>query len=637
MRACSRHYGSPSEIARFFATFGIFSKHRHRAAATIRAACPKLKRAGAFDLLIGLNCLGVNPNYRVRFDLSMMKEIDRLLLPGSAPLVNSFLLFVFVVVAVAVHPAIAFAGPAGDDASVIASEKEVSTAPIIVDGRTLFRVRGVSALPAQERAAAIANRIRALAADETIPPSTIHLDQGEHSTNIVTDSGVIIGVFDADAAAEAPGLSRQALAKIYLTKISSAVVQYREERRPAHLAYSALLLGFWTMVLALALLATMLIVRFATVQIERRYRQAFEQMETRTFRLISAESIWLVVRFVARLVGLIAALAIFYAYLHIVLDFFPWTRGLLVGLRALTVAPFLLLISEILATIPSLLIIFAIVVAARYVIRLARLFFSAIENGTIKVGAFDREWSNPTYNIVRLLIIAFAGMIAYPYIPGSQSAAFKGITIFIGVLFSLGSSSLLANLIAGYTMTYRRAFHVGDWIQVGDVTGNVTQAGLMVTHLRTFKNEEVVVPNSVILNGNVVNYTALAHERGLILHTTVGIGYEVPWRQVEAMLLLAAERTPGLLREPAPFILQRSLGDYAVIYELNVYCNDPGKMYQLYTELHRKVLDVFNEYGIQIMTPSYVMDPAEPKVVPQEQWFAEPAQPIEKRKIAGNE
>ena len=556
---------------------------------------------------------------------------------GFSALINRSVLFVSIVVAVAVHSGIALAGPAGDEASLIATEKEVNTAPVIVDGRALMRVRGVSALPARERATAIAGRIRTLAADETIPESALHLVQSEHSSNIVTDSGVIMGVFDADAAAEAPGLSREALARIYLQKISSAVLQYREERKPAHLTNSAVLAALWTAILALVLLATMLVLRFATVQIGRRFQSAFEKMESRTFRLISAESIWIIVRLILRLLTLIAGLALFYAYLHIVLDLFPWTRGLLVGLRALTVAPFLVLIGEILAAIPSLLIIFVIIIAARYIIKLARLFFAAVENGTIKVGAFDREWSRPTYNIVRLSMIAFAAMIAYPYVPGSQSAAFKGITIFVGVLFSLGSSSLVANLIAGYTMTYRRAFHVGDWIQVGDIMGHVSQAGLMVTHLRSFKNEEIVVPNSVILNSNIVNYTSLAREQGLILHTTVGIGYEVPWRQVEAMLLLAAERTPGLLREPASFILQRSLGDYAVNYELNVYCDNPGQMYRLYTALHRNVLDVFNEYGVQIMTPSYVMDPPEPKVVPKEQWFAEPSQRAEQRKLGENE
>jgi small-conductance mechanosensitive channel len=218
-------------------------------------------------------------------------------------------------------------------------------------------------------------------------------------------------------------------------------------------------------------------------------------------------------------------------------------------------------------------------------------------------------------------------VVAYPHIPGSSSEAFKGVSIFIGLMFSLGSSSVIANLMAGYTMIYRRAFKVGDRIVVKDLTGDVTEIRLMVTHLRTVKNEEIVVPNSDILGSHVINYSTLARSRGLILHTTVGIGYETPWRQVEAMLRVAAERTTGLLKEPAPFILEKSLGDFAVTYELNAYCDNPQRMGPLYSAMHQNILDVFNEHGVQIMTPAYEGDPESPKVVPKDQWYLAPAEP----------
>ena len=157
----------------------------------------------------------------------------------------------------------------------------------------------------------------------------------------------------------------------------------------------------------------------------------------------------------------------------------------------------------------------------------------------------------------------------------------------------------------------------------------------MVTRLHTIKHEEVVVPNSTILTSHVVNYSALAKKTGLILHTTVGIGYETPWRQVEAMLLLAAGRTPGLLKDPLPFVLQKGLGDFCVTYEINAYTNEPQAMARLYTDLHRNILDVFNEYHVQIMTPAYEGDPAEPKVVPKEQWFLSPAKPTDAVPIVG--
>jgi small-conductance mechanosensitive channel len=162
-------------------------------------------------------------------------------------------------------------------------------------------------------------------------------------------------------------------------------------------------------------------------------------------------------------------------------------------------------------------------------------------------------------------------------------------------------------------------------VKINDVIGDITEMRLQVTHMRSLKNEEVIVPNSMILNSEVVNYSAGARKGGVILHTTVGIGYETPWRQVEAMLLLAAERTAGILQEPKPFVLQKSLGDFCITYELNAYCNDASVMFRLYTDLHRDILDVFNEHGVQIMTPAYEGDPEQPKVVPKDQWYTAPA------------
>jgi small-conductance mechanosensitive channel len=304
-------------------------------------------------------------------------------------------------------------------------------------------------------------------------------------------------------------------------------------------------------------------------------------------------------------------------------------------LSAIFLGPLGSMASAVLDAVPNLIFITVLVLVTRYLLKLVRLFFAGIDSGTITVSNFDRDWAWPTYRIVRFAVVAFTVVVAYPYIPGSTSPAFQGVSIFIGVIFSLGSSSFISNLIAGYSMTYRRAFRVGDRIQVGDITGDVTESGLMVTRVRTVKNEEVVVPNSTILNSHIVNYSAFARTDGLILHTTVGIGYETPWRQVEAMLLLAAERTAGLLREPRPFVRHTALGDFCVTYEINAHCADAQAMGLLYTELHRNILDVFNEYNVQIMTPAYEGDPEQPKVVPKDQWFATPARPPESASAAG--
>jgi len=277
--------------------------------------------------------------------------------------------------------------------------------------------------------------------------------------------------------------------------------------------------------------------------------------------------------------------------------------------------------------LPSLFFLIILFFVVRYLLKITYAFFKGIDRRQIKIANFDAEWAWPTYRIVRVLIIILAVVGAYPYIPGSGSEAFKGISLLLGVLFSLGSSSLIANVIAGYTMTYRRAFKVGDRVKIGTNVGEVTEIRLLVTHLRSLKNEEIVIPNSTILSGEITNFSSMAGNHGLILHTTVGIGYEVPWRQVEAMLLMAAERTEGLQRKNQPFVLQTGLGDFGINYELNVFTKRSDEMPQIYADLHRNIQDVFNEYEVAIMTPHYMGDTEDPKFVPKEQWYLAPAKP----------
>ena len=327
---------------------------------------------------------------------------------------------------------------------------------------------------------------------------------------------------------------------------------------------------------------------------------------------------------------LLLVAALIYFYLALTLRQFPQTRGFAERLVDLVVQPLKEMSAAVLQYIPKLAFLIVLVFVVRYLLKLTNLFARAVSAGRVPLRGFDPDWAQPTYNIVRVLIILLAIVVAYPYLPGSGSAAFQGLSIFAGLMLSLGASSAMASLIAGYTVTYRRAFRVGDRITVGEFTGDVTEVRLLVTHLRTAKNEEIVVPNSVVLQSHIVNYSKLAKNPGLILHTTVGIGYETPWRQVEGMLLLAAERTDGVLQDPRPFVLEKSLGDFAVTYELNVYVDGAQHIPQRYAALHRNILDVFNEHGVQIMTPAYEGDPEQPKLVPKEQWYAAPA-----RRLAG--
>jgi small-conductance mechanosensitive channel len=503
-----------------------------------------------------------------------------------------------------------------------------NTAPVVVDGVTLFRVRGIGAFPAEKRAEAISERIVALAADWSFPREALRLEEEAGATLIMADKKRIMGVFEADARLE--GIDRQTLAQSYRSRTGEAIEAWRHDRAPGVLKRNVLFALGATLLLALALRIGFWIYRRLGAWLEVHLRSKFQGVQIRKFQLVRGEQLWQLFTGARSLFWAVVVLAAIYLYLFNVLSLFPWTRGLGKGLVDILINPLRIMGLGLLKAVPDLVFLLVFFFVTRYVLKLVRLFFAGVADGTVVLPEFEAEWAWPTFRLVRLLLIAFALIVAYPYIPGSDSGAFKGVSLFIGVLFSLGSSSLIGNLIAGYSMTYRRAFRIGDRIRVGEHIGDVEQRRLLVTHLRTPKNEEVVIPNSTILGGEVVNYSTLARQQGLILHTTVGIGYETPWRQVEAMLLEAASRTAGLLREPAPFVLQKALGDFCVTYEINVYCSKPQEMGPLYSELHRSILDVFNEYGVQIMTPAYEGDPEQPKVVSKEKWYTAPAKPPER-------
>jgi small-conductance mechanosensitive channel len=506
-------------------------------------------------------------------------------------------------------------------------DQNVPTAPIAIDGVVLFRVRGVSSYPAEERAKAIAGRIRAIAADRTIQPDALRIEEREGASEILTDRQSVMSVFDADAQVE--GVPRKLVATLYLGRIKQAVVSYRTDRSWPALQQAAISALVATLIFAALAAAVIWLRRMLHALIDRRFRRRVESLAAKSHEVVSVNRLWGVVDTALRLArtGTIVVLALM--YLEYLFGLFPYTRPAAHRVVGYVVGPLATMWASFLSTIPDLIFLVILAFVVRIVLRLIRRFFEAVDEGRIHLANFDRDWARPTYRLVRPAVIAFAVVVGYPYIPGSGSEAFKGVSILVGIVFSLGSSSFIANMIAGYSMTYRRAFRVGDLVQIGDVTGVVSDVRLQVTHMRTIKNEEVVLPNSQILNTHVTNYSTLAQTKGLILHTTVGIGYETPWRQVEAMLLEAARRTPGLMADPPPFVFHLLLGDFCVTYELNVYCNDALKMKATYTDLHRHILDVFNEYGVQIMTPAYEGDPDVAKVVPKDQWYLAPAKPGE--------
>jgi small-conductance mechanosensitive channel len=504
----------------------------------------------------------------------------------------------------------------------------VVTAPVIIDGERLFLLRGVSAFPARERVAGVRERILLVAKDSSVDVDKIAVRTLEDRSTIYAGKIEILNVFDVDAAVES--VQRQILAGVYREAIAAAVTRYRHDRSPTVLLRNGAVAVAVTGVLLFLVWGVRAVFRRLDAWAERHVRKSVRGLASKSYHLIRAGTLWSLVTTLLRLVRTAFFLALTYFYLNTVLGLFPWTRPTARALLQLVLTPLKSLGAGLVGALPNLFFLVVLWFVVRYLLRLLRAFFEGVGAERIRLENFDPDWAQPTFKIVRLVVIALAAVIAYPYIPGSDSAAFKGVSVFAGVLLSLGSSSFIANVIAGVSMTYRGAFKIGDWVKVGEVVGAVDEVRLMVTWVRTPKNERVVLPNSRILNSEVVNYSQLAQKDGVVLHTMVGIGYDTPWRQVEAMLLEAAARTEGLKSEPPPFVTQTGLGDFAVNYEINAYSAEVSRMPALYSALHANIQDVFNEHGVQIMSPAYERDPETPKIVPPEKWYEAPAKrPVE--------
>ena len=244
--------------------------------------------------------------------------------------------------------------------------------------------------------------------------------------------------------------------------------------------------------------------------------------------------------------------------------------------------------------------------AVKYLVRMVLYLAREIEAGRLKFNGFYPDWAMPTFHIVRFLLYAFMIAMIYPYLPGSKSGVFQGISVFVGLIVSLGSSTVIGNIIAGLVITYMRPFKMGDRIKLNDTTGDIIEKTPLVTRIRTPKNEVVTVPNSFIMSSHTVNYSTSAREYGLIIHSEVSIGYDVPWRQVNQILIDAALNTPGVVDDPRPFVLETSLSDWYPVYQINAYIKEAHKMSQIYSDLHQTIQDKFNEAGIEIMSPHYM-------------------------------
>jgi small-conductance mechanosensitive channel len=502
-----------------------------------------------------------------------------------------------------------------------AVEQEVDSALVILDGEAILRVRGYSVMSAAERASKIEQRLHEFADATSIPLDAITMKEDQRTSEFMAGDRLLFTIFNEDA--ELEKIPRPVLAKATMAKLQSALRQYRSDRTPKHLIQSGLYAGTAT-ILFFSLL-------WLSLGINRRFlnwaNSKINLISIKTHQVIRIEWLLKALILLGRFIRFMVIIWLSIIYLQLLLSFFPWTRPFANQVLDFLVTPLRSLGKGFIAQLPNLLFLAVLVFATYLVIKLFKFIFLEIEQGKAIIPGFYPEWAHPTFNLIRCLVIAFACIISFPYIPGSSSPAFQGVSIFLGLLLSLGSSSAVANVVAGIILTYMRSFRAGDFVQVGESQGTVTETSLLVTRIKTIKEVDVTIPNSIILSAHINNFSKAARKKNLWLHTSVTIGYDAPWRQVEALLLLAAERTPGILRDPAPLVLQTALNDFYVTYELDVITDAPEIMHLTYSTLHSNIQDAFNEYGVQIMSPNYMMDRAQPPIVPRERWYEAPAKP----------
>ncbi len=477
--------------------------------------------------------------------------------------------------------------------------------PVVVEGDTLFYLytkRG-GYTPLQ-RAEMIDAAIMQLGKRFTLHPDSVYIESSDIVTDLMYGNKVIASFTDQDGLWE--GRSREQLA----TDKRKIVVQKLKELKEEHSLWQ---LGkrilYFVLVLAgqyLLFWLTGWLFRKLKVRIQKLKDTRLKPISIQNYELLDTQRQVNLLIFLSNLLRYVIMLLQLLITIPLLFAIFPQTKGLAYQIFSYIWNPIKSILVGIVDYIPNLFAILIICFAVKYLVRLVHYLSREVEAGRLKFGGFYSDWAMPTYHIIRFLLYAFMIAMIYPYLPGAKSGVFQGISVFIGLIVSLGSSTVIGNVIAGLVITYMRPFKLGDRIQLNDTTGNVIEKTPLVTRIKTPKNEVVTIPNSFIMSSHTVNYSASAREYGLIIHSEVTIGYDVPWRQVHQLLIEAALNTPGVIDDPRPFVLETSLSDWYPVYQINAYIREADKLAQIYSDLHQNIQDRFNEAGIEIMSPHYM-------------------------------
>ncbi len=469
---------------------------------------------------------------------------------------------------------------------------------------TLFSIYSkVGSFSAKERAETIESKIKKLAANFRLKKDSLAVVASENSVDIIAGEVTIISVSENDAIWN--NTSKQDLAEKYKTIIENAINRYKHETSVPTLAKEIGLAFLVLLIVFLVVFYLLKLFRWTHKKIEEQEGKFINGIKLKDYTLFDSHRQVRVAQGINKIIKWFFIIIFIYIALPILFGIFPWTENLAQTLIGYFLNPLKDIGLSFWNYLPNLITIIVIVVVFRYVVKAFAFFKNEIANKNLKIDGFYPDWANPTYQIIRILIFAFMIIVIFPYLPGSDSKIFQGVSVFLGFLFTFGSAGSLSNVMAGLVLTYMRLFKLGDRVKIGEVVGDIIERSLLVTRIRTIKNEIISIPNSTVLNSHTINYSSDTVDVGLILHTTVTIGYDVPWKDIQKALTDAADKTDLLLKQPKPFVLQTSLEDFYVAYQINAYTKDANKQATIYSQLHSNIQDCCNEAGIEIMSPHY--------------------------------
>jgi len=486
----------------------------------------------------------------------------------------------------------------------LAAAVPAGAAVVLPPADTLFRVYGrVGSFGPKERAEAIECRLEVLLKAPSFAPDSLKVVDAEQDSEIVYGDQQLLSISDAEA--QAWGQSRPVVARKYLAQLRTHLAATRQASSLPELLKRGGLAVLTLLMLAGLIYGLNRFFRSINQRILRWRGSPLKPWRINNYELLTQERQLAALRTGLKLLRLALVALTVYLTLPLLFSLFPWTEGISRQLLGYVLGPVQRVVLAVVHYVPNLLTIIVIYFFTTYAVRFLRFLAGEVAAGKLEIEGFYADWALPTFNLLRFALYVFMFIIIFPYLPGSDSPVFQGVSVLLGFVISFGSTSAIGNVIAGIVITYMRPYKVGDRVKIGDVTGDVLEKTLLVTRLRTIKNEDVTIPNSNILSGHTVNYTAAAAHEGLILHSTVTIGYDVPWPQVHALLLAAARATEGVEAAPGPFVLQTSLDDFYVSYQINAYSRLTHRQAGLYSQLHQHIQDEFARAGVEIMSPHY--------------------------------